>query len=124
MSPFEPLADAEDEIDPEVYDKSYISAKMILNDTANGGGNIATVKSRVTDISGQGVGVAKNNLLLDSQDYGIEMEDGTMNRLFANKIAENIYSQLDDKGREMIKFNEIIDHRKNEAAMTKENGFT
>ena len=52
------------------------------------------------------------------------MEDGMTDRLFANKIAENIYSQLDDKGREMIKFNEIIDHRKNEAAMTKENGFT
>ena len=60
MSPFEPLADAEDEIDPEVYDK-YIGAKMILNDTADGGGNVATVKSRVTDINGRGIGVANNN---------------------------------------------------------------
>ena len=41
MSPFEPLADAEDEIDSEVYDKC-IGAMMILNDTMDGGGNVAT----------------------------------------------------------------------------------
>ena len=65
ISLFEPLADAEDEIDPEVYDK-YIGAKMILNDMADGGSNVTTVKSRVTDIIGRGVGVANNNPLLDS----------------------------------------------------------
>ena len=41
-----------------------------------------------------------------------------------NKIAENIYSQLENDGQEIMKFNEIIDHRKNGSAMTKENGFT
>ena len=91
MSPFEPLADAEDEIDPEVYDKSYISAKMILNDTVDGGGNIATMKSCVTDINGQGVGVANNSPLLNIRQYEVEMEDAMTDRLFANNIAENIY---------------------------------
>ena len=42
MSPFEPLADAENEIDPKVYDK-YIGAKVVLDGTADG--------SRITDIS-------------------------------------------------------------------------
>ena len=52
------------------------------------------------------------------------MEDGTNNRLFANKIAENIYSQLDDEGREIMKFREIVDDRKDGSATTKENGST
>ena len=98
MSPFEPLADAEDEIDPEVYDK-YIGAKIVLDDTVDGGGNVATVKSRITNINGHRVGITNNNPLLDSREYDAEMEDEMTNRLFANKIAENIYSQLDDKGR-------------------------
>ncbi len=33
---FAPLADAEDDIDPDVYGK-YIAAKMILEDNANEG---------------------------------------------------------------------------------------
>ena len=33
-----------------------------------------------------------------------------MDRIFANKIAANIYSQADDKGREIMAFREIIDH--------------
>ena len=65
MSSFQPLADAEDEIDPEVYDK-YICAKIVLDDVADGGGNIATVKSCVTDINGRAIGIANNNPLLDS----------------------------------------------------------
>ena len=97
MSPFEPLADAEDELDPEVYDKN-ISGKIILDDTADGGGNTATMKSCVTNINGRAIGIANNNPLLNSQDYEIEMEDGTTYRLFANKIDENIYSQLDNEG--------------------------
>ena len=65
MSPFEPLADAEDEIDPAVYDKC-IGAKVVLDDTADGGGNIATVKSHVTDMNERAIGRTNNNPLLDS----------------------------------------------------------
>ena len=59
-----PLTDAEDEIDPGVLDK-YLGTKVILNDVANGGRNIATVKSRVTDINGRPTGTANNNPSLD-----------------------------------------------------------
>ena len=58
----------------------------------------------------------------DSREYEIELEDGTMDRIFANKIARNLYSQVDDKGREILVFKEIVGHRANKAAMTKENG--
>ena len=102
----------------------YIGAKIILDDKANGGGNLATVKSRLTNINGRSIGTADNNSLLDDRECEIKLEDGTTDRIFANKIAENIYSQLDDKGREILKFRNIIDHRKDKSALTKENGLT
>ena len=86
-----PLAEAEDEIDPDTYDK-YIGVKVVLDDSTNRGGNLATVKSRATDINGRPIGHAHNNPMMDSREYEVEMEDGTTDRLFANKIAENIYS--------------------------------
>ena len=110
-----PLTDAEENIDPDIMDK-YIGAKIVLDDKANGGGNLATVKLRLTDINGRPLGNAHNNPLLDEREYEIELEDGTTDRIFANKIAENIYSQLDDKGREILKFRDIIDHRKDNSA--------
>ena len=112
MTLFEPLASAENEVNTVVYDK-YIGARIILDNTVDGGSNISIVKSCVTDINVSGVGVANNNPLLDSRDYEIESENGTTDRLCTNKIAENIYPQLDDEGRGIMKFNEIIDHRKN-----------
>jgi hypothetical protein len=36
-----PLAEAEDKIDPDTYDK-YIGVKVVLDDSTNGGGNLAT----------------------------------------------------------------------------------
>ncbi|KAL7551098.1 hypothetical protein ACHAWF_014292 [Thalassiosira exigua] len=50
-------------------------------------------------------------------------EDGTHDHLMANKIAENLYAQVDDEAREILRFADIIDHRKDLTALTKENGF-
>ena len=113
----------EDEIkEAEVYDK-YIGVRIVLDEDTNDGGNLATVKRRVTDMHGRPSGTAHNNPMLDSREYEIELEDGTVDRIFANKIAQNLYSQVDDEGREILAFQEIIGHRANKAAMTKENGF-
>ena len=119
----EPLADAEDDIDPEVYDK-YIGAKVVLDEGTNSGGNLATVKRRTTDINGRPTGTAHSNPLLDTREYEIELEDGTTDRIFANKIAENIYAQVDDEGREILAFSDIIGHRRDDTAVSKEDGFT
>lgn len=117
-----PLEDADD-LEPDAYDK-YIGARVVLDEATNNGGNIATVKRRATDIDGRAIGTAHNNPLLDSREYEIELEDGTTDRIFANKIAENIYTQLDDEGREILAFGDIIDHRKDNSALSKDDGFT
>ena len=79
-----PLADAEENIDPDILDK-YIEAKIVLDDKANEGGNLATAKSRLTNINDRPIGTAHNNPLLDDREYEIELEDGTTDRIFANK---------------------------------------
>ena len=45
-----------------------------------------------------------------------------MEKILANKIAVNLYSQLDDEGREIMSFRGIIDHKSDNSAVTKDNG--
>ena len=89
-----PLVDAEGNIDPDILDK-YIETKIVLDNKVNGGGNLVTVKSRLTDINGRPIGTAHNNPSLDDREYEIELEDGTTDRIFANKIAKRfIYNSM------------------------------
>jgi len=110
--------DVED-IDSDTYDQ-YIGATYKLDEATNNGGNLATVKRRATDIHGNMIGKSNANPLLDTALYEVELEDGTMDRIFANTIANNIYSQLDNEGKEILVMNEIIDHRKDGTAISKE----
>ena len=84
--------------EPDVYD-TYIGCKVVMDEGTNDGGNLVTVKKRATDDRGHALGTAHRNPMLDTREYDIELEDGTMDRIFANKIAANIYSQVDDEGR-------------------------
>ena len=42
----------------------------------------------------------------------------------ANQISANLYSQLDNEGRDILQFKGIIDHKKDGYALTKEIWFT
>ena len=108
-----------DDIDDATYDQ-FVGATFRL-DGSNNGGNLATVKRRVTDINGHMIGKAHPNPLLSTAEYEVELEDGTTDRYFANVIAENIYSQLDTEGQERVVLSEIVDHRKDKSAISKEN---
>ncbi|KAL7524097.1 hypothetical protein ACHAWF_000813, partial [Thalassiosira exigua] len=61
--------------------------------------------------------------MLDTRVYEVQLEDGTHDHLMANKVAENLYAQVDDEGREILRFADIVDHRKDSTALTRENGF-
>jgi hypothetical protein len=109
-----------DEIDDETYDK-FIGASFMLDDR-EGGGNLATVTRRVRDYNGNMVGRRNPNPLLSTAQYEVQLEDGTTDKVFANTIAENIYSQLDSEGKQHLVMDEIIDHKRDGSAITKENG--
>ena len=107
----------EDDIDIDAYDK-LIGSQIMLDD-----GLKATVKRRMTNFDGTPIGRAHVNPLLDTRQYEVELEDGTTDAYFANIITENLYSQCDSEGRELLSFKEICDHRKNKRAISIENGY-
>ncbi len=71
----------------------------------------AKVLYRVKDKGGAPVGEYNPNPFLDTRTYAVEMPDGKLEEYTANIIAENLYSQIDAEGRELLLFKEITDHR-------------
>ena len=115
-----------DDLDIDTFDK-YIGARVILDDREKDGGNLATkpigtVTGRSSDAYGNPIGRAHKNPMLDTREFDIELENGEMEKILANKIAENLYSQLDDEGRDILAFRGIIDHKSDKSAVSKEKG--
>jgi hypothetical protein len=52
------------------------------------------------------------------------LDDGTIERYTANVIAENLYSQCDSEGCQFLVLDEIIDHAKDNTAVTIADGYT
>jgi hypothetical protein len=111
----------EDDIQSDAYDK-YIGAEVLV-DFGMEGRKRATVKSRARDFEGHFIGRSNKNPLLDTSEYIIEYDDGTADRMFANTIAENIYTQVDEEGRHFVLLNEIVDHRSTADAIPVQEGF-
>ena len=118
-----------DDLDADTYDK-LIGAQFVLDphDTVNGGaGNCATrtatVVARALDHLGHPLGRAHQNPILDNREYIVEYEDGTTDKYLANTIAQNLWSQCDGEGRQFQVFREIVDHRKDNRALSMSDGF-
>ena len=78
----------------------------------------AKVMKEVTDDEGVPIGKANNNPILDSRMFEVEYLDGTTEVLAANVIAENIVSQVDDNAHRQLLIDEIVDHRKDDSALS------
>ena len=48
----------------------------------------------------------------------MKFEDGDVTELTANAIAESMYAMCDENGDHILLFDAIVDHRKNDNAMT------
>jgi hypothetical protein len=57
-------------------------------------------------------------LMMDTREYEVIFPDGSVQSYLANTIAENLYSQVDDEGQGFSIMSEIIDHEKDESALT------
>jgi hypothetical protein len=60
---------------------------------------------------------------MDTREYIVEFTDGHSQALSANLIAQNLFSQIDDKGNGHVLLEDIIDHRKADAAVSEEDAF-
>lgn len=88
------------------YD-TLISSKVKIE-----GGMKTTVKRQTTVFDGTPVCQSNSNQLVDTQQYEIEYKDGMPSALFMCQIADNLWSQVDLEGRELLSFNCIGDHMK------------
>ena len=77
----------------------------------------ATVLKRKRDDDGSAIGRKHSNPMMDTRLYEVELADGSIEEVFANTIAENLYSQVDSEGRQYYLLREIMDHRKDDTAL-------
>lgn len=100
---------------------SYIGAEVVVPDAA-GVRRMARVVKQV-DNGLSTPSQQPNNPLLDTSVFEVEFPDGTIDRLNANVIAENLMSQTDPYGHHYMVLREIVEHRKDGTAITVEDGF-
>ena len=98
--------------------------KLIIDNKFNNSGNLATMIRQATDECGEPIGKAHRKSMLETLKFEVRLENGETDKIMANQIAANIYSQLDYEGREMLKFKVTTNHKKDGSARTKETGFT
>ena len=119
-----PEADDEayhDEITKEFGDK-YIGMKVLLPNGESLSEAVIQARKRTADGSHL-VGKENSNPILDTRVYVVTFPDGSHDEYTANKIAESLYSSVDDEGRSYSIIEGIIDHRKSEDALSKDKAF-
>ena len=62
----------------------------------------AQVVGQKRDANGNPVGQAHSNPILDTREYEVEFTDGSTEIYKANLIAENMYSQVDEEGSNIL----------------------
>ena len=111
-----------DDEDDGFADK-YLNAELMF-DVGTGDERRGRVVKRVKGNAGEVIGRAHPNPLFDTREYVVEFTDGTVENYFANVIAENMYAQVDSEGNQYQLLDEIVDHRSDNSAIQKANGFT
>ena len=86
------------------------------------GGTLARgqVTERKRDHEGNVIGRYNANPILDTLEYEVKFEDGDVTKLTANAISESMYAMCNENGDHILLFDAIVDNRKNENAMTRE----
>jgi hypothetical protein len=117
------LVDERPEADDEQAIDNYLNTELMM-DLGTGNERFGRVVKRARGIDGEPVGRAHSNPLFDTREYHVEFTDGTQEKYAANIIAENMYAQVDDEGRQYMIIEEIVDHKKDNTAVPISEGFT
>lgn len=75
------------------------------------------------DSNGIPIRTSNDNPLLDSRSYEVEYLDRYKASLSANEIDQNLFAQVDEDGKWYVLYDQIIDHRKDDRALKKADGF-
>jgi hypothetical protein len=84
---------------------------------------LGTVTKRLKDSDGNPVGVRSENPFADTRMYEVRLSDGTHRELTYNTIAQNLFAQCDSEGRYQQIIREISDHKSDESAIQKSDGY-
>ena len=63
------------------------------------------------------------NPILDQSQYLVEFTDGTTKEVYANIIAESMFSDIDSESHHYQILKEIVGHEQKNNAISKENGY-
>jgi len=104
-----------EEVTPEIGD-AYLNAEISIPK----GGSMARgrVIGRKRDADGNPTGRANPNSILDTRVYNVEFDDGDVTELTANLIAQAMYTQCDADGNQYMLLSQLVDHRKDNTAIT------
>jgi hypothetical protein len=108
-----------DEYTLEAYSE-YLMAEVVLPH----GGESASVKVTMCKRNALGRPIGPGQPMLDTRMYEVEFPDGSTEAVMTNLIAENLYLQVNAEGNSFSVIKEIIDHRKDGHALSKDNGTT
>ena len=102
----EAVPEADDSFTPDTYDQ-YVNMELAL-DRGGDRPEFAKVKKILKDANGRLIGVANDNLILDSRMYEVKYNDGHTSSLAANVIAENLFAQVDQEGNQFVILEAIV----------------
>ena len=106
--------------DDDMYD-ALVNAEVILPHQDKQHHAVVLGRHKLTD--GSAVGRNDVNPMLSTAVYDVRFPDGAIKQYAANIIAENLYSQVDLDGHEVLVLDSIIDHRKNSDAVLKKDQY-
>jgi hypothetical protein len=121
----EETPEQDEDFTPEVFGDTYLNMEIAL---PHGGMDpedtqFAKVTKRLHDAEGRPIGTAHDNPMLDTREYEVEFLDGHSESLSANLIAQYLYSQVDQEGHRHLLLDDIVDYRRDESAIDKEDAF-
>ena len=109
--------------DDEQYD-ALLNAEVLLPDPTDKGSYIrGSVLKRAKLSDGTPKGTYNTNKALDSRRYIIRLRNGLEAELRHNEIAENLFAGADSQGRQYMQLDQIVDHRSDDTAIKKDNGW-
>jgi hypothetical protein len=103
--------------DPDLMD-SYLTAEVLF--PRGDDMKFGKVVHHLTDENNLPIGKANDNPILDTRKYIVAFDDGEQLEYAANIIKENIYAQVVPEGRKYMLTDSIINHRKHEIAVPKD----